>query len=51
MIEQVRKGSKTTVYITCDGERYEYDYETKVPIGDFINILRSMSKNEQYYSL
>lgn len=51
VVEQVFKGGKATVYIICDGERYQYEYEHKVPIGDFINIIRTSGKREQYNAL
>lgn len=41
---------KMVTYIHCDGMKYEYMYEDKVPIGDFLNILRQDSEKNQHFA-
>lgn len=38
-VEQVEERGSIVLYIYVDGYRYEYEYEDKVPIAAFLNII------------
>ena len=48
-IEQRKVKNRTILFIYVDGVEYEYEYEDKVPIGDFLNIIQ-MSENKQFFA-
>ena len=49
-VEQIEERGKNVFYIWCDARRYEYMYEDKVPIGEFLDILKQDSDKKQYFA-
>ena len=38
-VEQVKERGNIILYIWIHGKKYEYEYEEKVPIQEFLNII------------
>lgn len=49
-IEQRKVRGEIVMFIYVDGVEYEYEFKDKVPIADFINILKE-AKHKQYFAL
>jgi hypothetical protein len=49
-VEQIIERDKIVLYIWCDGRKHEYMYEEKIPIGEFLNILKQDSEKEQHFA-
>jgi len=48
-IEQVEERGKMVLYVWCEGRKHEYMWEDKVPIGAFLDILKSSGEETKQF--